>query len=144
MTDLHINHVRMCAPRGSHMPHMKPETHAEPRTLTAHDALKALSNKVISRTSARTLPAHGDSEGRTWPAHGPQPGQVNPDLVARVRQHFTIACDRLDLDPAPVLRQFDCWRYTEADLIEMDGWPTSTVMQHCLLLASEVAEGMQP
>lgn len=69
---------------------------------------------------------------------------INPVLPAHVRQRFTEACKGLDLDPAPVLRQFDRWRYTEADLTEMSAWPTSTVMQHCLLLASEVAEGMKP
>lgn len=65
---------------------------------------------------------------------------LNPELPARVRLHCTEACKRLSIDPAPVLRQFDCWRYTEADLIEMDGWPTSTVMQHCLLLLDGLAE----
>lgn len=70
--------------------------------------------------------------------------QTPSELPALVRQHFREACERLQIDPEPVMTQFDLWRYTEADLIEMDAWPTSTVMQHCLLLASEVAEGMTP
>jgi len=70
--------------------------------------------------------------------------RLNPELPTRVRLHFTEACKRLSIDPASVLRQFDCWRYTEADLVEMDGWPTSTAMQHCLLLANEVITGLSP
>jgi len=79
--------------------------------------------------------------GRLWRGRGKRP---DTELVARVRQRFVEACKRLSIDPAPVLRQFDCWRYTGADLQEMDAWPTSTVMQHCLLLRDEIAAGVKP
>lgn len=55
-------------------------------------------------------------------------------LPARVRRRFVEACRRLGLDPAPVLKQFDRWRYPETDLLEMDGWPDRTVEAHCRLL----------
>lgn len=68
----------------------------------------------------------------------------NRPMPDKLRARFRATCARLQIDPAPVLEQFDCWHYTAADLLEMDGWPDATVEAHCRLLVKEQAEGMTP
>lgn len=69
---------------------------------------------------------------------------MDANFSARVRQKFRTACRELKIDPAPILKQFDCWRYPENDLLEMGGWDKSTVKKHCQLLAHEVEIGLDP
>lgn len=64
-----------------------------------------------------------------------------PDTL---RARFRVTCVRLQIDPAPVLEQFDRWHYTGPDLREMDGWPDATIEAHCRLLVKEQAGGTMP
>lgn len=82
-----------------------------------------------------------ESNIRAWLAHI---GEADPELPARVRQRFILACNRSRLDPEPVLRLFDAWRYPERDLLEMDGWPDDTVAAHCRTLLEEAEAGLKP
>lgn len=58
------------------------------------------------------------------------------------------ACDRLELDRDAVLRQFDAWGYSPANLSEIASWPESSepwrLDSHCRLLAAEAAAGVRP
>lgn len=66
------------------------------------------------------------------------------NLPARVRHRFADTCTRLQIDPEPILAQFDRWQYPAKDLLEMDGWPDSTVEAHCRLLLVEIESGLEP
>lgn len=66
--------------------------------------------------------------------------ELDAGLPSRVRQRVREECDRLGIDAAPVLRQFDLWRYTRSDLLEMSEWPDKTMERHVQLLHWESAE----
>lgn len=69
---------------------------------------------------------------------------MDPDLPARVCQRFRATCAELKIDPALILKQFNRWHYPERDLLEMESWTDSIVVEHCRLLAREVSFGTDP
>lgn len=59
-------------------------------------------------------------------------------MSADVRKRFGAACKRLNLPVRRIAAQFDSWKYTDADLAEMAGWPDETIDAHCRLLYAEI------
>lgn len=70
MNDLPADHVRVCAPLGSHMPHMDDSQRTSARTSERTTSLKALFLRTLDRTSERTLPAQVGSNTCAGSAHG--------------------------------------------------------------------------
>ncbi|TAM54172.1 MAG: hypothetical protein EPN61_00225, partial [Burkholderiaceae bacterium] len=93
--------------------------------------------------------SRGTGSARPMP---PYPGAVRTctqyvdtrPMPDKLRARFRVTCVRLQIDPAPVLEQFDRWHYTGPDLREMDGWPDATIEAHCRLLVKEQAGGTMP
>lgn len=81
-------------------------------------------------------------------AHKPELLRVltiaDADVPARARQRLIASCEKMRIDPEPILRQFNAWKVTADDMREMLHWTDDTVRRHVELLAGEIETGMRP